>query len=153
MANVTVRDILGQIEAFHRGLEHLFAGLATTCANERTRMLATHLAQREERLAEALEKYQNDVRNETTLGYWFKAAPMLTEGMNLDGVTLPPDMSTDDLSNFCLAREDALRAFVKIVSEASASPRVQDLFTDLMKQEEREQRMTSRATLEVERDL
>lgn len=153
MANVTVREVLGQIEAFHRGLEQVFTGLAATCANERTRMLATHLAQREERLAEGLATFQNDARNETTLGYWFKVAPMPTEGMNLDGVTLPPDMSTDDLSNFCLAREDALRAFVKVISEASASPRVEELFANLMAQEEREQRLTSRATLGVERDL
>lgn len=153
MANVTVREVLQQIEKFHYGLAELYSGLATTCTNARTRMLAEYMARREERLAAAFTRYEDDVRNNSTLAYWFKVAPMLPEKLRLDGVTLSPDINTDDLSNFGVDLDETLRTFVKDISDTATSLRVRELFADLMAQEEREQRQTSRATLEVEREL
>jgi hypothetical protein len=153
MANVTVHDVLTQIEEFHRSLEELYSRLAASCTNPRTRMLAEYMAKREGRLVAAIERYDEDVRNMSTLAYWFKVAPLLPEDLRLESVTLSPDISTDDLSNFAVARDESLRRFVQDISEAATSLRVRELFADLMAQEEREQRQTARATLEVEREL
>ena len=150
MASVTVREVLRQIEAFHRELEGVYSTLAASSGNQRTRMLARHLAEREGRLAKGLDAYEHDARNETTLGYWFKVVPMPAEGLRVGSESLPASASTDDLYAFGLRREEALREFVGLMSEASASPRVQELFTDLMTQEEREQRLTSMARLDAQ---
>jgi hypothetical protein len=153
MASVTVGDLLRQIEEFHQGLADLYDGLVETCTSERTRMLAKYMARREERLVAAITRYEDDVRNNSTLAYWFKVAPLLPEKLQLKDAALPPEIDTDDLSNFAVDLDEALRGFVKDISDSATSLRVRELFADLMAQEEREQRQTSRATLEVEREL
>lgn len=153
MASVTVRDVLRQIEEFHQCLADLYDGLVETCTSERTRMLAKYMARREERLVAAITRYEDDVRSNSTLAYWFKVAPLLPEKLQLKDAAPPPEIDTDDLSNFAVDLDEALRGFVRDVSDSATSLRVRELFADLMAQEEREQRQTSRATLEVERDL
>lgn len=145
----TVREVLQQIGEFHERLAGRYGGLATTCANAGTRMLAEYMAQRE-----SGSRPRSPATKATcaTPPRW-PTGPKLPEKLRLDGVTLSPDISTDDLSNFGVALDETLRAFVKDISDAATSLRVRELFADLMAQEEREQRQTSRATFEVEREL
>jgi hypothetical protein len=153
MASATVRDVLKQIEGFHWRLAEMYGALQRCATNERVRMLARYLAEREGRLVTALENYQEDVRNTRTLDYWFKVPPVMPEELGLHGVELDPEISTDDLSNFGVRLDAALGTFVQRISEAATSLRVRELFADLMAQEEREKRQTARATLEVEREM
>jgi len=150
--NVTVQDVLHRIQHCHQQLAKLYSELATAASDERVRMFAEYLAGRERRLLEALNQYQRDRASDTTLGYWFKVDPLSTDDLRLDGVTLSPEITTDELFNFGVRVDERLAALAQRVAEATTSPDVGDLFADLMAQERAEERLTAREALSVEQD-
>jgi hypothetical protein len=153
MASVTVRDVLKQIEGIHLRLSTLYGALAECSTHPRAQMLAKYMATREERLVAALAHYLKDRGNQSTLDYWFKSAPIMPDELCLDGLSLSPDMTTDELSNFAVGLDEALAGYVEHLAGSAATVGVGELFADLLAQEQREQRQTSRATLEVEREM
>lgn len=153
MASETVRDLLTQIVGIHRRLAEIYGQLAESTDRPRVALLVQYMAKRESRLADAVGRYEHDEDSGPTLDYWFKATPVMPDELCLDDLRLPPGMTTDEFSTFSLAIDTALAAFVRRLSEGAETVAVRELFTDLLEQEEREQRESALAAMEVERDM
>lgn len=72
MAIETIKDILDWTRDLHGELSELYQNSSEETDDERLKMLLTYIAEHEQKLAEAIDKYEHDSGTIDTLDSWFQ---------------------------------------------------------------------------------
>ncbi|HUH38274.1 MAG TPA: hypothetical protein VL027_10055 [Spongiibacteraceae bacterium] len=145
----TVDDILGQLLDFHQALIDYYQRRASSDRDERLRMLADYLVERQQRVAAGTEGYRKDAdtsRRET----WFDKVPDLDPLPALRKAMAATD--ADQLLNAALELDRHLLGIYDVMRREASHGELHALFEDLHSQLEQEQRLLATSAARM-RDL
>ena len=149
MSYRTVGDILEFSEGLHRHASALYERLRDDTQRERVDMMLKLLADHEQRLATALERYR-DGNKAAILSEWHQFEAADVADIVMDARELHMDISVTELVQLALKVDDYLiSAYQQLAADAS-SAEVRALFEDLANLEQAEKIIAVRAALSVD---
>jgi hypothetical protein len=122
---------------FHRRLKQRYRQLKDRTERKRVRLLLEYLSRHQERYQKALERFGRKGR-ENLSKTWYQYIPD-DEKLTVQDISLSADMNVNQLVTAALTMDERLVEFYRMMAEnAGSPPEVQELFTSLAEQEERE---------------
>ncbi len=147
MVNLQTRDILEQARRFHRDLRAYYETLGKGNQQERVRLLLDYMQRHEETLDKCLEQYALGA-GPGVLNTWFKHAPEISAAECFEGIDVHDDMSVDEVIRVSLQLDDRLIAYYRRLADLAVAEEVKDLFNDLLREEQNEERRMARDAIE-----
>jgi len=135
MQFITVEDVLDHARRFEDMLVDYYGRLSDRAVHEGVRMLAQHMAHRQQRIINALNTFTPEQRNEihrTPVRY----EPEAADGNCFRGRELPADVTTAEVLEVALVFDECLARFYRQILRQEVSEEVRDLFEGLLRLEE-----------------
>jgi len=148
MANQSVREILGEVAAFHRRLSDLYRRNADQEGRERLRMLLFYLSRHEAHLGEALARFQSG-GGRVVLEMWVPMKTIEHVIEELRGVQIAPGLEVETLIGRALDFDNKVIAFYHLLAEKAPDNAVRQLFQTLIRLEQRAETVLARDTEEL----
>lgn len=148
MSVLQIRDVLGLIRGYHQGLAERLQSLSGHVSDERVCMLLEYMAVHELSFVKTLASYQKDA-GEGVLNTWLQFVPDDAIGDALSRLEFSAEMPAAEILNVVLAFDRALIEMYRELAAESSVPHVQELFANLLDQEERKDRKFSISVLEL----
>ena len=144
MAFRQVKELLEWVRDFHRPLADKYTRLAGEHSEERLRMTLEFLADRETRMSQAMEKYPSD-DIAGLLNTWLTDTQDFVHPKILDRIPKCPDCRDiqDILANAMTAHQ-TLKDMYRLRSELAQVPQEEELFKELVKNQDAEMRLQAR---------
>ncbi len=140
------REILRHIHDFHQSLSHCYQGLEHKSDHERLKLLLDYMSEREGSLATALEAFLEEAEPEV-LDTWFQFADeAVCLKLPCPVVNVRGDTAIDEV--IALAKEShacLMKAYEEIIAN-SDTPRVREVFQNLLDEGERDWKALMRNT-------
>lgn len=135
MQFVNVEDVLDHAKRFEDMLVDYYGRLSDRALHEGVRMLAQHMAHRQQRIIRALNTFTPEQLNEihrTPVRY----EPEAADCNCFRGRELPADATTGEVLEIALAFDECLARFYRQILRQELSEEVRDLFDSLLRLEE-----------------
>ena len=152
MTTQRTRDILERAREFHAQLSRFYERMGETVGHEKIRMLLTYMSRHETNLAECLARYERDAA-ERVLDTWFKYVSEKATCKCFEGVVIPPDATVDDVVQIALRLDRCLVDLYTETAERAVSQEVRDLFTSLLKTEQKQENRMVRDALTLDQEI
>jgi rubrerythrin len=149
MPSKRVKDILEHIRSFHHRIGDRYANLSEHESDERLVLLLKYLARHEENFNECLGRYEEDAAK-GILETWLQFAGDDTLDEALQRVDLTEDMDVDDIIRCAMSLDKKLVELYRGLADATAAPRVRELFENLIEMEESKDHQYARSIREFE---
>ena len=140
-----VKQVLEDLKLFRDRLGEYCHQQAGEVESERVRMLLEYLSEQEARLETGLESYESRAGS-GVLNFWFQYGGSDQLLKKLDDLTSESKRSIDDVMRLAMDLSRAVADFCRFLAENAESTEVADLFSDIVRLEEQEQRKLSMAT-------
>lgn len=139
MAYRQVRDILKDIEGFHRTLARFYREWESRSRDERAQALLAHVRRHEEFFKQSLARYEPRAA-QGILDTWIQYPPDEQLNGALAEIEFHPDMCVDDVAEVVLRMDAALLEAYRQLADSTAAPSVSELFETLLELEETKNR-------------
>jgi len=149
MPSKQVKDILEHIRSFHHRLSELYEDLSEHGSDERLELLLKYLARHEENFNECLGRYEKDAAK-GVLETWLQFAADDTLDEALKHVGLHEDMDVEEVIRCAMSLDRKVVELYRDLADATAAPRVRELFENLIEMEESKDHQYARSILEFE---
>lgn len=135
MPSTQVRDVLDHIRSYHHRLSGFYGDLSGTVTDERVRILLRDMAKREQDIDDVLADYEAEA-SPLILNTWiqFAADASLEEVFD---ETFDEGISPEEIVRFATDHDRKLIDFYRDMVGSTAAEDVQQLFTNLVANEER----------------
>lgn len=148
----TTRELIEQLQDFHKHLAAFYSRSAKQAKRERVKMLLDYMSHHEDDIAKCLADFEEDAAQKV-LDTWFEFLPDIAKCECFESECwqskFPSDISVDDVVRTALWFDDCLIKFFKQMADLSVSRDVKALFDDLTQMEDQEKRKAMRIALEV----
>lgn len=144
MAFRQVKELLQWVCDFHQSLSVRYARLASEQSDERMQMVLEFLADREQRMHQAMMQYLQDA-NPGLLSTWLIDTQEFAHPYVLDRIPGCPDCrDVQDILANVMAAHQMLKDMYRLRSELAQTPEEAELFNELMKNQDAEMRLQVR---------
>ena len=140
-----VKQVLDDLKLFRHRLGEYCHQQAGEVDSERVRMLLEYLSEQETRLETGLKSYEA-MADTSVLNFWFQYGGSEALLKKLDKLTMESKHSIGDVMGLAMELSQGVADFCRFLAENAESPHVVDLFTNIVRLEEQEQRKLSVAT-------
>jgi rubrerythrin len=152
MTTQRTRDILQRAREFHTQLSRFYERMGATAGREKIRMLLTYMSRHETNLAECLARYEREAA-ERVLDTWFKYVSEKATCKCFEGVVIPPEATVEEVVRIALWLDRCLVDLYTETAERAVSQEVRDLFTSLLKTEQKEENQMVRNALTLDQEM
>ncbi|MCE9616703.1 MAG: hypothetical protein K8T26_20705 [Lentisphaerae bacterium] len=145
----SIRQLLDHARDFHHQLSAYCTQLGDQAEQMRVRMLLDYLRQHEDHLESCLASYEANA-DRKVLDYCMKFSPADVGTKCFKDLTVKPGMSVADVMDAVLQVDECLLRYYRQIAEEATAPEVRELFSQLAKLEQSEERLMARRTIEAE---
>ncbi len=135
MAYQKVHDILEVVQTFHHSMREALGRIQQKSDSDAVEWLSNQILRYELHWQAALASYEKH-GTEAVLETWLQYVPDEAVRKEIDSVTDDSEMTLEELTNLNIRFRQALIGLYETLATASAAPRVQELFQQLLEQEQ-----------------
>jgi rubrerythrin len=142
------KDVLNQARKFHHRLSEFYEELKESASRERTRALLDYMSRHEQYLDDCLAEFQGEV-DKNVLDAYFQYG---SDASNLSGISnfeIKDEMDVEDVVAAAMHFDACLIRFYREIAQKARTPKVREVFENLLVMEEHEQIELSKTTLEL----
>ncbi|MGB6045784.1 MAG: hypothetical protein WBF93_21695 [Pirellulales bacterium] len=137
------KDILDHAKEFHHRVARYYLQLEDQVAQQRVKMMLNYLSRHEDRLADALQSYEENASRKI-LNTWVQFVYDDEILKTLGETPVQSEMSVDDVVDLGLRLDDRLINCFKMMVDAAETDDVREVFQNLVDMEEQEKRQLVR---------
>lgn len=146
------RDILERARAFHAELSRFYERMGERADREKLKMLLTYMSRHETNLAECLRRYEREAA-QRILDTWFKYPSDKADGAGLEQLSIDPSATVEEVVQLALKLDRALVDLYTEMAAQSVSQEVRDLFSSLLRTEQKEENQMVRNALTLDQEM
>ncbi|QDV49417.1 hypothetical protein [Gimesia fumaroli] len=129
-----VHDILELVQSFHHNMQEALEQIQQDSHSIVVEWLSDQIRRYEQHWQAALADYEK-YGAQDVLGTWLQFVPDETIRKEINSITVNSDMTLEELAEINMRFRNALIDLYQTLATASAAPRVQELFQQLLEQE------------------
>ncbi|QDT41398.1 hypothetical protein Pan241w_14580 [Gimesia alba] len=130
-----VQDILKLVQTFHHNMQQALEQIQQDSYSIVVEWLSDQIRRYEQHWQSALADYEK-YGAQDVLDTWLQFVPDETVRKEINSITIHPDMTLEELVEINMRFRNALIDLYQTLATASAAPRVQELFQQLLEQEQ-----------------
>ncbi|MDX2479807.1 MAG: hypothetical protein QNK24_05675 [Desulfuromusa sp.] len=142
------KEIIDSARAFHQRASAFYQQLADKAEGARVKMLLDYLIRHEAHLDRALSDYTEEIRSKA-LNAWYQYAQEQCLLQPFDTSQYSKEMTVEEVMEIGLNIDRCLVASYKGMAETATSPKVREIFKDLLLMEEQQKHKMARIALEI----
>lgn len=139
-----VKDILDHVRSVHHGLNEVCGQVCADEPDARLQLLLKYLGRHEENFNVALQRYEKDAGGKGVLETWLQFASDEIVDEAFKDVDLHPGMAAEEIVQRVLSLDTKLVELYRDLADSASTPRVQQLFADLVQMEEGQEHQYAR---------
>ncbi len=148
MTTQTTRGILDQARYFHQQLQAFYEALRGRLEQPQLQLILDYLAQHEQRMEHALQRYEDDIAEEVA-NTWFKFNAGVSIDEAISSIHIRPEPTLDDLMEIAIKLENHFVVLYKNAADQAVSAKVKEVFEQLLKETVRERMKLSRDLVDM----
>jgi len=137
------RDVLSRIARFHEHMRQQYEHLEEVAERKRVQLVLDYLAGQEANLKASLDRYRSEAPEEV-LETWIQYSTRSELPEPFRDAKLPADMDLDAVTDLAARFDGWLMESFQQLAEESDVPELQELFSALVEQQEKERRQLSK---------
>lgn len=130
-----VQDLLELVQVFHHNMQEALKQIQQESYSNTVEWLSDQIRRYELHWQAALADYEKH-GTQGVLDTWLQFVPDDPVRKEINSITVHPDMTLEDLTEINMRFRNALIDLYQTLATASAAPRVQELFQQLLQQEQ-----------------
>ncbi len=130
-----VRDILELVQKFHHNMQKALENIQQHSRSPGVEWLADQIRRYEQHWQGALADYEKH-GTQGVLDTWLQFVPDEPVRKEIDSISVRPNMTLEDLTEINMCFRNTLIDLYKTLATSSAAPCVQELFQQLLEQEQ-----------------
>lgn len=142
------KDVLDHARKFHRRLSDFYEDLKESASRERTRALLDYMSRHERYLDDCLAEFQEEV-DKNVLDSYFQYGSDASKLSGISNFEIKDDMGIDDVVAAAMHFDACLIRFYREMAQKARTPKVKEVFENLLVMEEHEQIELSKQTLDL----